>query len=349
MSAERTEKPTPKRRQEARKKGQLARRPELAAATAFLASLLMLRTVSGDLWLRASKIFVNALRRADGAELTPLAVHRMLIEGVANAALLAVPVIASALVAGMAANFAQGGLSFTPSALKPRGERFNPLANLKRAFGLNGVVELLKSLLVLGGIGAVCYGFFSQTVSESPALVGATAPAVFTAAGHLVYELAWRAGAVALCAAAADYGYGWYQHEKSLRMTKQEIKDEYKQQEGDPHVKGQRRRAARALVQRSLQAVPRADVVITNPTHFAVAIRYERDTDAAPVVVAKGADLVAKRIREIAQENRVAVIENPPLARALYRAVDVGKVIPSEFFRAVAELLAYVYRQREEH
>jgi flagellar biosynthetic protein FlhB len=154
---------------------------------------------------------------------------------------------------------------------------------------------------------------------------------------------------VLILAGALDYLYGWYKHEKSLRMTKQELKEEFRQQEGDPMVKGQRRRAARALAHRRIAAeVPRADVVVTNPTHFAVALRYEREKSAAPVVVAKGADLMAKRIRELAAAKGVAVVENPPLARALYRAVEPGRAIPPELFRAVAELLAYVYRQREQ-
>jgi flagellar biosynthesis protein FlhB len=186
-----------------------------------------------------------------------------------------------------------------------------------------------------------------QAITEMPALVGAPTPEVFRAAGALVYSLGWRAGAVALFAAALDYGYGWFRHEKSLKMTRQEIRDEYRRQEGDPFVKGQRRRAARALLHKHLAAVKQADLIVTNPTHFAVALRYDREREAAPVVVAKGADFIAARIREVAREHEVTIVENPPLARALYRAVDVGRVIPPEFFRAVAELLAYVYRRRE--
>lgn len=144
-----------------------------------------------------------------------------------------------------------------------------------------------------------------------------------------------------------DYGYGWYKHEKSLRMTKQEVRDEYKQQEGDPFIKSKRRGAARALAQGRISVeVPQADVVVTNPTHFAVALRYNHERDAVPVVVAKGADHLALRIREIARAHDVMVVENPPLARTLYRTIEPGRAIPAELFRAVAELLAYVYQQR---
>jgi flagellar biosynthetic protein FlhB len=252
------------------------------------------------------------------------------------------------LAAGLAGNFAQGGLTFAPKALMPKAERFNPVANLKRVFGSNGPVELLKGLLKLGGISAACYGVFLRIIEESPRLIGAPTATVFLSLASFIYALGLRAGGVLLLVAALDYFYGWYKHEKSLRMTKQEVKDEMRRQEGDPMVKGQRRRAARALAQRRMAAdVPRADVIVTNPTHFAVALKYDREHDPAPMVLAKGADLMAKRIREIARANDVTIIENPPLARSLYHSVDIGGMIPAELFRAVAELLAYVYREKE--
>ncbi|MDQ3819797.1 MAG: EscU/YscU/HrcU family type III secretion system export apparatus switch protein, partial [Acidobacteriota bacterium] len=227
-------------------------------------------------------------------------------------------------------------------------KRFNPVANLKRVLGGNSLVELSKSLLKLAGITLVCYGLFAHAVENAPTLVGAPAEKTFASIGQLAYDLGLRAGFVMAVVALLDYAYGYYKHAKSLRMTKQEVKDEFRQQEGDPFVKGQRRRAARAYMQRRIAVeVPRADVVVTTPPHFAVALRYNREKDAAPVVVAKGADLMAKRIREIARTHSVAVVENPPLARTLYSTVEIGHLIPPELFRAVAELLAYVYRLRE--
>jgi flagellar biosynthetic protein FlhB len=349
MATDRTEKATPKRRQDARKRGQIARRPELAAAISFLAALVMLRVAGDDIIRRAGQFLVKMITHApDATSFTPSAVHQLLIDAIYCLAMLALPVIAAALVAGLAGNFAQGGLTLTPAALKPQADRFNPAANLKRVFGGNSAVELLKSLLKLGGIVAVCYGVFERAVAQAPAMVGLPAGQTFIALGRLAYDLGLRAGAVLFIVAALDYAYGWYQHEKSIRMTKQEVKQEFKEQEGDPLVKNQRRRAARALISRRMAAeVARADVVITNPTHYAVALRYDQEKDSAPLVVAKGQDEMAKRIRAIAKENEVAVIENPPLARALYAAVEVGRAIPSEFFRAVAEILAYVFRQRE--
>ncbi|HYE73055.1 MAG TPA: flagellar biosynthesis protein FlhB [Blastocatellia bacterium] len=348
MSQERTEKPTPKRREDARKKGQIARRPELAAAISFISALLTLRALGESLVARATHVFSgNILHIRENLSLTPLSIHQLFIEAITNVALLAFPVIAAGLVAGVAANFAQGGFILTPSALKPRGERFNPAQNIKKIFSANSAVDFLKSMLVIGGISMACYGNIKQALIELPTLIGSPAPIIFKATGSLAYQIGLRAGIILFLAAAIDYAYGWYKHEKSLKMTKQEIKDEYRQQEGDPMVKGQRRRAARALLQKHLSEVKTADVVITNPTHFAVALRYDREKEAAPVVVAKGADFMAQRIREIARESKVSIVENPPLARALFKSVDIGRLIPPEFFRAVAELLAYVYRQRE--
>jgi len=349
MSDNRTEKPTQKRRDDARKKGQIARRPELASVAGFLAALVMLRFTGGALAARAKHLFADTMSHAgEMKSLNAPGVHELLINAFLDLSALTLPIILAALAAGIATNFAQGGLTLTPEALKTGWKKFNPLENLKRVFGGNSLVELSKSFLKLGGIVAVCYGLFTHAIENAPTLVGSPAEKTLASIGQLAYDLAMRAGGVLALVALLDYGYGRYKHAKSLRMTKQEVKDEYRQQEGDPMVKGQRRRAARAYLQRRIAVeVPRADVVVTNPTHFAVALRYNKEKDAAPTVVAKGADFVAQRIREIARANSVAVVENPPLARTLYRTVEIGHVIPPELFRAVAELLAYVYKLRE--
>lgn len=348
MSDNRTEKPTPRRREEARKKGQVARRPELASTASFLAALIVLRFTSGDLLSRSGRLFdltTNYINTHESFSI--LLVQTILINATTNLALLTLPVVGAALTAGLAANFAQGGLTFAVKALAPKAEKFNPVANLKRIFGTTGPIELIKSFLKLGGLTLACWGTLRQAIEQAPKLVGAPSVATFTTLGNTVYSLGLRAGGVLFVVAALDYLYGWYQHEKSLRMSRQELKDEYRRQEGDPLMKSQRRRAARAIAQRRIAAeVPKADVVVTNPTHFAVALRYDREKDAAPIVVAKGADLLAKRIREIAKANKIAIVENAPLARSLYKSVEIGSIIPAELFRAVAELLAFVYKQR---
>jgi flagellar biosynthetic protein FlhB len=349
MAGDRTEKATPKRREDARKKGQIARGAKLPAAAGFFAALLVMR-ITGNDWLHtAGQAFVSVASHVKSSEpLTTESAHKMFIEAGWSLALLILPVLSAVMIATVAGNFLQSGFSITPNALVPKWDRLSPVKNLKRIFSKDTIVELLKTFFELGVICLVCYGVLKDAVQNAPHMFGAPASQTVMAIGLLAYELGLRVGGILLLFAAVDFAYKWYTHEKSLRMTKQEVKDEFRHQEGDPMVKSQRRRSARALVQRRLAVeVPRADVVITNPTHFAVALLYDVKKSPAPVVVAKGADLMAKRIIKIARENGVSVVQNPPLARVLYRDVEPGQVIPAEFFRAVAEILAYVYRQRE--
>lgn len=350
MSDNRTEKATPKRREDAKKKGQIARRKELPTSLKFLAALFLLQVTGVDFVGRAGDYFRQSFGYITSKdELTISLVHKMMVEAGGNIAFLALPAMLATLAAGVVANFAQGGITLTPQALKPKGDRFNPVANFKKAYSSESIVELIKSFLKLVCIAFVSYTVFSATLTEVPALLNSPAQHTLSYIGSLALKLGFRAGLVLLILAAMDYGYGLYKHEKSLRMTKQEVRDEFKEQEGDPLVKGQQRRFGRSLSQRRMMAdIPTADVVITNPTHFAVALRYDKTKDAAPVVVAKGVDSLAMKIREVAKEHDIMIIENPPVARALYKAVDIGRTIPNELFRAVAEILAYVYRKKEE-
>ena len=349
MSQEKTEKATPKKREDARKKGQIARGAELPAALSFLAGIIALNILGADIFRRVGQLIRDAAGYIrDGHPITLPDAHSMVLSAGGALALMVVPIVLIAFASSMAGNFAQGGLSLTGEALKPKADRFNPANNIKRIFGLDSVVNLAKSLVKILLVGAVAYTVIGPVIETSPTLVNVPVGALVVTLAETLYTLALRCGLVLLALAAADYGYAWYKHEKSLRMSKQEIRDEYKEQEGDPLVKSQRRRAARALTQRrSIAEVPTASVVVTNPTHFAVALRFDRDKDAAPVVVAKGADHVAAKIREIARENDVPLVENPPLARALFRTVEPNQMIPAEFFSAVAEVLAFVFRQRD--
>lgn len=349
MSSEKTEKATPKKREDAKRKGQIARGAELPAALTFLGALFAANYFSRDLFANLGDYIKNsALKIADPQPFTHTDIHGMLIEAVKILGLSVLPIVAVALAAGIAGNFAQGGLVLTTSALLPKAEKFNPASNIKKVFGLDSVVNLVKSLLKLALLAAVGYGVLAPVIENAPKLMHAPVGTMIGTLGETIYSLAFRCGMAMLAIALADYGYTFYKHEKSLKMSKQEIRDEYKEQEGDPLVKSQRRRAARQIAQnRSLGEVPTASVVITNPTHFAVALRYDKDKDAAPIVVAKGADHLAAKIRELAKENDIPLIENPPLARALYRLVEPSQIIPTEFFGAVAEILAYVFRQKE--
>ncbi|MEZ5425407.1 MAG: flagellar biosynthesis protein FlhB [Pyrinomonadaceae bacterium] len=349
MSQERTEKATPKRREDARKKGQIARGQELPAALGFMAAVFSIHFLGDNITGYIGGYIKNIAEKvADPNHFSGNEVHQLMINGLAVLGLVSIPVVITGLGAGLAGNFAQGGLTLTTEAFKPKADKFNPAKNIKKIFGLDSVVNLVKSLFKLILLGAMAYTVLSPVIEKAPTLINAPFETVATNLGSTLYTLAFRCGLVMLMIALADYGYTLYKHEKSLRMSKQEIRDEFKEQEGDPMVKSQRRRAARALVQkRSLAEVPTASVVITNPTHISVALRYDREKDPAPMVVAKGADLMAARIREIAKENNVPLVENKPLARALYKMVEPNQMIPVEFFGAVAEILAFVFRQKE--
>lgn len=349
MSSEKTEKATPKRREDAKRKGQIARGAELPAAFGFLAALFAVNYFSRDLFGNIGDYIKSmALKVADPQALTVTDVHGLFIEAIKILGMSVLPIVAVTLAAGLAGNFAQGGLVFTTGALMPKADKFNPASNIKKIFGLDSVINLLKSFFKLTLIASVGYGVLSPVVKDAPTLLHAPLASIISTLAETLYSLAFRCGMVMFVIALADYGYTLYKHEKSLKMSKQEIRDEYKEQEGDPMVKGQRRQRARQLAQnRSLGDVPSASVIITNPTHFSVALRYDKDKDAAPIVVAKGVDHLAFKIREIAKENDVMILENPPLARALYKLVEPGQIIPTEFFGAVAEILAYVFRQNE--
>lgn len=349
MSDEKTEKATPKRREDARKKGQIARGPELPAALGFIAVLITLNILKQNMFEEIQHYIERTAQKIVVPQAFTLGdVQDIFIEATKVLMLISIPIITVAFGAGLAGNFAQGGFSISTEALTPKAEKFNPAANLKRVFGMDAAINLLKSFFKLLIIGAVAYGVLSPAIEAAPSLIKAPLPIVALTLGETFYTLALRCGLVLFVFAGADYGYAWYKNEKSLRMSKQEIRDEYKEQEGDPMIKQQRRRAARALMQkRSLGEVPSATVVITNPTHISVALRYDQEKDIAPIVVAKGADNMAAKIREIAKENNVPLVENKPLARALYKAVEPNQIIPMEFFSAVAEILAFVFRQKK--
>lgn len=348
MSQEKSEKATPKKREDAKRKGQIARGAELPAALGLLGALLAISFLSESFFGTLSVYFQDTARQIGVTkELNSADVAVLFINAIKNLALIAVPVMIVALTAGIAGNFAQGGFTLTAEALKPKGSKFSPAKNIKKIFGLDSLVNLIKSIVKLLLLGTIAYGVLSPVIENAPTLVNAPLGTVAAKLGETLYSLAFRCGLVLIALALADYGYSYYKHEKSLKMSKQDIRDEYKQSEGDPMVKSQRRNAARAITQkRSMAAVPTASVIITNPTHFAIALRYDREKDAAPIVVAKGADKMAFKIREIAKEHDIPLVENKPLARALYKAVEPNQIIPAEFYAAIAEILAFVFRQK---
>jgi flagellar biosynthetic protein FlhB len=342
---DRTEKATPKKRADARKKGQVAKSMDLNGAVVLLAALLALSAFGPGLLQRVG----DATRRILMLVATPSVVDRegvgTVLREVGTATAQAVaPIAFVCLIAGVVASVLQVGLRPSAHALKPDPKRLNPASGAKQIFGPHALFEAGKSITKVLVVGAIAAFAVMPKLSELAALVGTPPAALIPELAHTVLSIAQRAALAYLVIALADYGYQRWRHEKSLRMDKQEVKDEHKQAELPSEVKGmQRRRAMEMARARMMDAVPTADVVVTNPTHFSVALRYSSEA-LAPVVVAKGQDHVALRIRELAREHGVLVVPNPPLARTLHATVDIGKMIPEDLYQAVAELLAYVYR-----
>jgi flagellar biosynthetic protein FlhB len=342
---EKTEKATPKRRGEAHAKGQGAHSMELGGAAVLLAALLALSLTGPATFQRLGELTAGILRLAASPQVVSHSGLPSVLGAVARqTGLAALPLLATCAVAGILVNVAQTRGRIAREKLKPDPKRLNPLAGLRNLFGPNSVVETAKGLAKVTIIGAIVALALFPKLEEFGALVG-TAPAdlVATAAADVLH-LAQRAALAYLLIGFADFLWQRHRFEKSIRMDRQEVKEELKQADLPQEVKGAlRRKAIEAARRRMMDAVPTADVVVTNPTHYAVALRYDRE-HLAPVVVAKGQDHVAFRIREIARDAGVAVVPDPPLARALHASVEIGHMIPEELYQAVAQLLAYVYR-----
>jgi flagellar biosynthetic protein FlhB len=256
----------------------------------------------------------------------------------------ALPVVAVCVVSGVLVNIVQVGIKPKRKAIKPDPKRLNPLTGFKNLFSPNSLVELAKNLVKIGLVGAITAATVLPQLDQLAALVGTPAQDLLAQLCKTIFTLAQRAAMVYLAIGFADLMWQRYRTEKSLKMEKKEVEDEFKQQQLPAEVKrAQRQKAMELATARMMDAVPTADVVVVNPTHFSVALRYDAD-NPAPVVVAKGLDSLALKIRELARDNDVAVVPDPPLARTLYASVDVGKMIPEDLFHAVAQLLAYVYR-----
>jgi len=257
------------------------------------------------------------------------------------------PVVGFTMLGGLAASYAQVGFLFTTESMAFKFDRINPVAGLKRLFSLRGFVEALKSIVKILIIGYAAYSVYQTEISKFPYLIDMDIRSSLVYLGQLILRLAFKVALYLVILAIIDYLYQRWQHEKSLKMEKQEIKDEFKQQEGDPQIRGRIKQKQREVsMRRMMQELPRADVVITNPTHYAVALQYDAKTMSAPMVIAKGQDRLALKIKEVATEHNISIVENKPLAQSLYKTTEIGDIIPGDLFQAVAEVLAFVYKLR---
>jgi len=345
MAENKTEKATPKKRQEARAKGQVARSQDANGAIVLMAAVMAL-SAFGPMMLRRMQeatVGVLALVSSPGV-VDHKGVTELFMTVGMHVAMAAVPVVAVCALAGVAANVGQIGFKPSPKALKPDFKKLNPLTGAKNIFGMNMAVESIKNVLKIGAVGGIVALAVFPKLDEMAALVGMPTEALLPHLASMILRIAQWGALAYLAIAAADFLYQRHRFEKNLKMDKEEVKQEHKQQELPSEIKGaQRRRAMELASARMMDAVPTADVVVTNPTHFSVALKYDGQ-NPAPIVVAKGTDHLALRIRREAAAHGVTVVPDPPLARALYASVDIGRMIPEELFQGVAQLLAYVYK-----
>lgn len=344
---EKTEEPTSKKLQDARKKGQVAKSQDLTMAVSLLAFFFTLRIYVGTLGNNIMEGMQDTFRHIPdyaGEDFTLSIVCALLGNGIRRVLMIAAPFyIVTVLVAVITTLYqVKYKISFEP--MKPNFGKFNPVSGVKRLFSKDKLVQLLMSIIKIAILTVVIYNYLKDKWNLVIDMYSFTLPQAIALIGDVIVNIGLRVSLFFFVAGVADWFYQKWKFHEDMKMTKQEVKDEYKNAEGDPKVKAQqRRRMQQASMRRMMQALPQADVVITNPTHLAVAIQYDREKYEAPVVVAKGADYLAERIKNVARENDIEIVENKPLARMLYHNVELGEQIPPELYQMVAEVLAYVY------
>ena len=341
----RTEKGTPHRREKAREQGQLVRSREISGALAMLTTIMIIAWQHLLSWRDQWRaLWSNLLSQASTGSDIPT-VTLILRESASVVAHWTIPILCAACGVSALASIAQTGFVFTPKAFSPKLTRFNPVTNLGRLFSVAGMSNILKSLVPMGFVIYLCTAIIRRDWAEMALSTYTTPAASATWILRHVFELSWKAGLIFLAWSGIDYLLQKINYEKSLKMTKQEVKQESRDLQGNPEIKRRIKKAQRKLAKRFLlRDVARAAVVITNPTHYAVALEYRLESMAAPVVIAKGQNLLAQQIKEYARWHDVPIVENKPLAQALYKAVEVGEAIPEKLYTAVAEILAFIFK-----
>jgi flagellar biosynthetic protein FlhB len=343
---EKTEQPTQKKLNESRDEGQVAKSMEINSLIIFTSGLMLLYWGHNALGESLSKLTIKIFSSLDVLDLNINSFRLYVKDGFLFLGLTLLPLFAGLFVAGFAASVSQVGFNFSFKALKPKGEKLNPLQGIKKVFiSSKSIIELLKSLLKLVVITLAVYYVLSDILLQATSLIQLNVSEIVHFMIKSALELTWKLALIYAVFAAADFIYQKFTFKKQMMMTKQEVKEENKQSEGDPFTKSRIRKIQfMASRRRMMKEVPNADVVITNPTHYAVALKYDLNKDSAPKVVAKGIDEVARKIKEIAADNNVPLHEDRELARALYKICEVGDFIPEKLFKAVAQILAYVYQ-----
>ncbi|HHX18122.1 MAG TPA: flagellar biosynthesis protein FlhB, partial [Clostridium sp.] len=345
-SGEKTEKATPRKRKKAREDGQVLQSREITSAIVLLCMFITLRVFGSFIYegiLEVFKIFFTQWQEVESIYSIKGMIKLYLQVGIAFLKII-LPIFAVALITGLIMGYSQVGFLFTTKTLQIKLNRLNPLSGLKRIFSVRSLTELIKAIFKIVVVGMIGFSYLKGEVPNILKTMDMDVVSIAAYIGVTATNVAIRMCIALLILGVLDYGYQWWEYEKNLRMTKQEIKEEYKQTEGNPEIKSKIKQKQRQIsLRRMMESVPEADVVITNPTHYAVAIKYDIKISDAPVVLAKGQDYMALRIKEQAKENGIEIVENKSLARALYSTVDIGEKIPPDLYQAVAEVLAFVY------
>lgn len=345
MAGEKTEKATTKRKQDERKKGNIFKSTDLVTAFSLLITFYSLKLLGPFILQTTQAVIRQYFLTAGTKKVIDYADTRIfLIDACHTIGLTALPLLVISSLTAIVLTMAQTRMLVTTESLKFKFSHLNPISGFKKMFSLRSFVELIKAGVKIFILLYIVYHKLIDFLPKFRTFIDMEITEALSTFGDFIMSIVLTAGVVFLLLGVLDYAYQWWEYEKNLRMSKQEIKEEYKHTEGDPLIKGKIRELQRKqAMSRMMQNVPQADVVIRNPTHYAIAIRYDADHDRAPVVVAKGADLVALRIVAVAEKNRVTTLENKPLARGLFAAVDLRREIPEQFYQPVAEVLAFVY------
>ena len=344
-----TEKATPKKREDARKKGQVAKSTEINTAFLFIFAFSSLKLLGTYMKYSLQDVFIVSFQKISSVETVFESYYMGNYIAYVLLAIIKIvgPLLTIIMVAGVISSFIQVGWHPTVEPT-PKFNKLNPISGFKRMFSTNSLVELTKAIFKIIVLGYVIYSRIKTELPTFLLLIDMSIEQILAYVGALVVSIGLRIAMIFSFMSLADFMYQKYKHEDNIKMTKQEIKDEYKQADGDPHVKSQIKQKMREMsMRRMMQSVPDADVIITNPTHYAIAISYSPEKGLAPTVVAKGADYIAQKIREKAKEHDVQIVENKPLAQTLYAVVEVGDEIPPELYQAVAEILAFIYSLKD--
>lgn len=347
---EKTEDPTPKKLQDARKKGQIPKSPDLISVFILLIAYFIFKVFGDHFYSSIYNFLKMSFLKSFNINLTRGYVSLLLKDSVYFYITTIIIVVFPFMVGGVIANLMQTGFVKSGEPLKPKLSKLNPIEGFKRIFSKKSLFNLVKTLFKLLLVGYIAYSYIKDNLSKIFSVTGLSLKALYPFVGSILSSLVFRIVLILGIISIIDFIYQKYDFKKGLKMTKHEVKEEFKQMEGDPLIKSQRRQKQRQMaMNRMISEIPDASVVVTNPTHLAIALKYDNDGDSAPIVVAKGADFIAQKIRETAKEHKIPILENKPLARTLYKKVEINEEIPIELYQAVAEILAIVYKMEQKN